>query len=260
MRNTIRILSWALLALWFSQPPNVQAGAGQSVTVFAAASLSEALREIADVHEKASGDVIRLNLGASSMLARQIEEGAPADLFFSADEAQMNKLADHGLIRTNTRVTRLSNSLVIVLGADNLAAFGSPADLTNRAIRRIALAQPQTVPAGVYARAYLVGQHLWSAIEPKVIPTANVRAALAAVESGNADAAMVYKTDGRLAKHVRVVYEIPRAEGPPIRYPLALTRDAPSAAAAERFLRFLDSPEANRVFEAYGFIVLPPSP
>lgn len=256
----MRLLSLALLALWLVPPPNVRAGAGQSVTVFAAASLSEALRELARAHEEASGDVIRLNLGASSMLARQIAEGAPADLFFSADEAQMNGLARQGLIRTNSRIARLSNTLVIVVGTGKATQIHSSAGLTNPAIRRIALAQPQTVPAGVYAREYLVGEHLWSAIEPKVIPTANVRAALAAVESGNADAAIVYKTDARLSKQVRIAYEVPRRAGPTIQYPLALTRDAPHAAAADRFRQFLSTAAADRVFESYGFIVLPPSP
>lgn len=236
------------------------AGADRTLTVFAAASLSDALKEIVTAHEKSTGDIVRLNLGASSTLARQVEEGAPADLFFSADEAQMDRLVARGLIRTNTRVTRLSNTLVIVLSAENAMPFPSATSLTNPAIRRIALAEPKTVPAGVYAREFLIAQKLWSAVEPKVIPTANVRAALAAVESGNVEAAIVYQTDARISKKVRVAHEVPLAEGPRIRYPVAVTRDAPNAPAAERFLQFLNSPEADHAFERFGFIVVPRSP
>jgi molybdate transport system substrate-binding protein len=256
----MRILPCALLLLLLSLFPGHGAGADRTITVFAAASLSDALKEIVAAHEKSSGDIVRLNLSASSTLARQIEEGAPADLFFSADEAQMDRLAARGLIRTNSRVTRLSNTLVIVLSAENAMPFPSAASLTNPAIRRIALAEPKTVPAGVYAREFLVAKKLWSAVEPKVIPTANVRAALAAVESGNVEAAIVYQTDARISKKVRVAHEVPAAEGPRIRYPVALTRDAPNVVAAERFLRFLNSPKADRVFERFGFIVAPRSP
>lgn len=240
--------------------PGRGAGADRTITIFAAASLSDALKAIVAAHEKSSGDIVRLNLGASSTLARQIEEGAPADVFFSADDAQMDRLAARGLIRTNSRVTRLSNTLAIVLSAENTMPFPSAASLTNPAIRRIALAEPKTVPAGVYARDFLVAQQLWSAVEPKVIPTINVRAALAAVESGNVEAAIIYQTDARLSKKVRVAHEVPSAEGPRIRYSAALTRDAPNAVAAERFLQFLNSTEADRAFDRFGFIVAPRSP
>lgn len=172
----------------------------------------------------------------------------------------MDRLAARGLIRTNSRVTRLSNTLAIVLSAENTMPFPSAASLTNPAIRRIALAEPKTVPAGVYAREFLIAQKLWSAVEPRIIPTVNVRAALAAVESGNVESAIVYQTDARISKKVRVAHEVPLAEGPRIRYPVATTRDAPNAVAAERFLQFLNSTEADRAFDRFGFIVAPRSP
>lgn len=237
--------------------PTRRAAGAEPVTVFAAASLGDCLKEATGLHQKKTGQLIRLNLGASSTLARQIEAGAPADLFFSADEAQMDKLQELSLIRTNSRVTRLSNTLVIVVPSDNPATFTSAAQLAQPAIKKIALAETKSVPAGIYAREYLTSQGLWRDLESKVVPTENVRAALAAVEAGNVEAAIVYKTDARISKRVRIACDIPAGEGPSIRYSLAITRDARSPAGAEQFEKFLSSPEAGDIFERFGFIVLP---
>src|SRR5437667_3394563 len=170
------------------------------VTLFAAASLTDSLKEIAGTYEKQSGDKIIFNLGASSLLARQIEEGAPADIFFSADEAKMDGLEKKGLILKETRKSRLSNSLVIVVAAERGVALESPTDLATDKVKRLALAEPKTVPAGIYAKAYLQKQKLWSAVERKVVPTENVRGALAAVEAGNVEAGIVYKTEPAISK------------------------------------------------------------
>src|SRR5687768_8242538 len=207
------------------------------VRVFAAVSLTEALQEIAADY---THDRIVFHFGASSLLARQIEHGAPADLFLSADEARMNALAKKGLIRT--RVSVLSNTLIVV---------GIP---LARA-RSVALAEPSSVPAGVYARAWLQKIGMWERIAPKVIPTESVRAALAAVESGNVDAAIVYKTDARIAKRARIVFEVPRAQGPPISYPFALLRDAENRDGAMRFLQHLRSKAGLRIFAKHGFLL-----
>ena len=166
--------------------------------VFAAASLTDSLKEIAAAYEKQTGDKVMFNFGASSFLARQIEEGAPADIFFSADEAKMDGLEKKGLIIKETRTSRLSNSLVIVVTSDSALPIHSAKDLAGPAVKRVALADPKTVPAGIYAKQYLQCAGLWSAIKPKVVPTDNVRAALAAVESGNVEAGMVYKTDASI--------------------------------------------------------------
>jgi len=184
------------------------------LNVFAAASLSDALKEIAKAYEPASGDKLRYNFAASSALARQIKEGAPADVFFSADEAKMDDLVKGGLIVTDTRHSLLSNTLVIVVNAEGGAAVSVPADLAKPAIGRIALAEPHTVPAGIYAKEYLEKADLWKKIIDKVVPTENVRACLAAVEAGNADAGIVYKTDALISKKVKVAYEVSVAEGP----------------------------------------------
>ena len=226
-----------------------------SIVVFAAASLTDSLQEIARAYTQQSGDKVALNFGASSSLARQIQEGAPADVFFSADQAQMDSLQKQGLIATETRRNRLSNSLVIVVADDSKLALASGKDLIQAAVKRIALADPQTVPAGIYSRRYLEKLGLWTALAPKVVPTDNVRAALAAVESGNVEAGMVYKTDAAISKHVKIACAVPPGEGPDILYPMAQVRDSKDPAAARKFLDYLNSAEAARVFEKFGFLL-----
>ncbi|HAB17151.1 MAG TPA: molybdate ABC transporter substrate-binding protein [Verrucomicrobiota bacterium] len=226
-----------------------------SISVFAAASLNESLKEIAAAYEKQTGDKLICNFGASSLLARQIEEGAPADVFFSADEAKMDALEKKGLVTKGTRKSRLSNALVIVVAREEGATIRTPQDLASDKVKRLALAEPRTVPAGIYAKEYLQKQNLWPAVEAKVVPTENVRATLATVEGGNAEAGIVYKTDAAISKKVRIAYEIPPKEGPSIAYPMAALQGAREPEGAKRFLKYLDSAEAGRVFEKYGFIV-----
>jgi molybdate transport system substrate-binding protein len=233
------------------------AGHGATINVFAAASLAEALKEIATGYEKATGDKLSFNLAGSNALARQIDEGAPADLFFSADEAQMNNLEKKGRIVRESRTNLLGNSLVIVVLADSGLKIASPKDLDGPAVKRLALADPKGVPAGVYAKEHLTKLGLWPAIELKVVPTENVRGALAAVESGNIEAGIVYKTDAALAKKVSIAHEIPAAEGPAIRYPVALVKDSKQSEAARRFLQHLTSDKARAVFVKFGFITRP---
>jgi molybdate transport system substrate-binding protein len=225
------------------------------LNVFAAASLTDALKEIASAYEKQTGDKIVFNFGASSTLARQIEEGAPADIYFSADEPKMDALEKNDRIIKETRKSRLSNSLVIVVTFDSSLAVRSANDLTGPAIKRIALADPKAVPAGVYAKTYLEKLKIWPAVEPKVVPTENVRAALAAVESGNAEAGMVYKTDAAISKKVKVAYEVPRAEGPEISYPMAVVKETKQPDLARKFLQYLDSAAAAKVFKRFGFVI-----
>jgi molybdate transport system substrate-binding protein len=226
-----------------------------SINVFAAASLTESLKDIATAFEKQGGDKIVFNFGASSLLARQIEEGAPADIFFSADEAKMDALEKKGLIIKKSRRSRLSNSLVIVVAAEGGAPIESPNDLATVKVKRLALAEPKTVPAGIYAKEYLQKQNLWSSVESKVIPTENVRATLAAVEAGNVEAGIVYKTDAAISKKVKIAYEVPASDSPPISYPMAVLKEAKQPEAAKRFLLYLDSTDATKVFKRFGFII-----
>jgi molybdate transport system substrate-binding protein len=225
------------------------------VTIFAAASLTDAMQEIGAAYEQATGDKVVLNLGASSALARQIQEGAPADLFFSADEAKMNDLEKRGLVAKGTRRSLLSNTLVVVVPMDSNLKIASPGDLATSKVRALALAEPQSVPAGIYAKEWLKSQRLWSRVIDKVIPTENVRGALAAVESGNADLGVVYKTDAGISKKVRVAYEVPVAEGPKISYPLAVISESKRQEGARRLLAYLTSDAALDVFRKYGFLV-----
>jgi molybdate transport system substrate-binding protein len=223
--------------------------------VFAAASLTDALQELAAAYQKSSGEAVSLNFGASSTLARQIQEGAPADLFLSADEEKMDGLEKRSLLLAGTRRSLLSNALVVVVPADSKLKITTPADLASSKVRVLALAEPQSVPAGIYAKRYLKAQKLWDKVIDRAVPTENVRAALAAVEAGNADAGIVYKTDAGISKKVKIAYEVPQAEGPKISYPFAVLKASRRADAARRFLAFLESPPALAVFQKYGFLL-----
>lgn len=225
------------------------------ITVLAAASLTDALKEIAAAYEKESGDKVVFNLGASNTLARQIREGAPADLFLSADEAKMDALEKAGLLAPGTRKSVLSNTLAIVVLSDSALVISKASDLARSQVRSIALAEPQTVPAGIYAKEYLRRVGLWRSVVDKVIPTDNVRAALAAVESGNVDAGIVYRTDALISKKVRVAFEVHSREGPDISYPFAMLKESASPEAARRLLAYLVSKAARDVFVKYGFLL-----
>jgi molybdate transport system substrate-binding protein len=224
------------------------------VNVYAAASLTDVMKEIAAKYEQQSTDKIVFNFGASSLLARQIIEHAPADIFLSADEAKMDDLKKGGLILTETRRDLLSNSLVIVVPNDSKLTIASPDELLTR-VQKIAIADPRAVPAGIYAKEYLTGLVLWEKLESKMVPTENVRAALAAVESGDVDAGFVYKTDANISKKVKVAFSVPVENGPSIRYPVAIVNETGNRVAAQNFLRYLESDDARRLFERYGFIV-----
>jgi molybdate transport system substrate-binding protein len=227
--------------------------------VFAAASMSDSLKALGASYELRSGKKVDFNFGASNLLARQIAEGAPADLFISADDAKMDDLEGRGLIDQGTRRSVLSNTLVAVALKDSPLAVSQAAGLAGDTVGRLALADPRAVPAGVYAKEYLQSLGLWDKLSSKVIPTGNVRGALQAVESGNADAAMVYKTDALISKKVRVLFEVPAKEGPRIDYPFALVKGSANAASAKLFLRYLESADGLAVFKRYGFTKAAPA-
>lgn len=240
-----------LLHAFFALP-----GAAQELRVSAAASLADALREINEAHRRQTLTKVRLNLGASNLLARQIEEGAPVDVFLSADEARMDALEKNGLIDPATRQSLLSNSLAVVVPRDSSLVFKTFGDLTQPGIRRIATGDPESVPVGIYAREHLQKLNLWDQVRPRIVSTENVRAALAAVEAGNAEAGIVYKTDAAFSRTVKIGCEVPAGEGPRIVYPAAMVKSAKNRAAAQAYLTFLRSPAARSVFDKYGFVVL----
>jgi molybdate transport system substrate-binding protein len=229
------------------------------LTVSAAISLTESLEEVARAYEAAAHGRVRFNFGGSNMLARQIVNGAPVDLFISADESQMDAAAAAGAIDARTRIDLLGNRLAVLMLPDR-APVADLRALAGPAIRRIAIGDPAAVPAGVYARQHLQAVGLWDALQPKLVPVANVRAAVAAVENGSADAAFAYESDAVMSRRARAVLVISGASAPHIVYPAAILAAARNRAAAERFLLFLRGPEATAIFSRHKFSPLAARP
>ena len=227
--------------------------AATPITVSAAVSLTDALTAIAEQYGREGRGTVRFNFGASNVLARQIVGGAPVDVFISADEAQMDVVAAAQMLVDGSRVDLLRNQLAIVVPNDRSRTLTGPGALTGEAFRRIAIGDPAAVPAGVYAKAWLEQEGLWQTLEPRMVPSGSVRAALAAVESGAADAAIVYRTDARVALKATVAYVVPADRGPRILYPGAIVRTSAAPADATRFLDYLRSAAAARIFERFGF-------
>ena len=232
-------------------PIAVQAPQPPAVLVSAAISLTDALLEIEKAYTAAGGGPLRFNFAGSNVLARQIANGAPADVFISADLVQMQYVEKAGAIAPGATSHLLRNSLAVVTPPGS--SIRTAQDLAQPSIRRIAIGDPAAVPAGFYARQYLQRAGLWSALQPKLLPLANVRAALAAVENGGADAAIVYRSDAAASRKVAVAFVVPESEAPPIIYPVAIMKAARNRAGAERFLAFLRGVEARRIFEQFKF-------
>ena len=226
------------------------------VTVFAAASLTDSLKLAAEAYKAKTGVTVTLSFGASSTLARQIEQGARADVFLSADTDWMDYLQKKNLIAEQTRKDLLGNRLVLVAGA-NAAPVSRIAPGFNLAAAlgdgRLALADPASVPAGKYAKAALIALGVWDSVSAKVANAENVRVALEYVARGEAPYGIVYATDARVAPSVRVAGVFPADSHPPIVYPAALTRTASPGAKA--FLDFLGSAQAHAIFEKAGFTI-----
>ena len=226
------------------------------ILVSAAASLTDVLKEIGAGYHSKSKNTVRFNFGPSNGLARQIEEGAPADIFFSADLPQMDTLDKNGRLEPGTRKNLLSNQLVIIVPADSKLAISSPKDLLKADIKRIALAEPSSVPVGVYTSKYLTDEGLWDQIKSKIVPVQDVRATLASVESGNVEAGFVYKTDAAISKKVKIVYEVPIDKGPKITYPVAIVKESKHKDAARDFMSYIQNAASKDVFKKYGFVIL----
>ncbi len=230
-----------------------------SITVSAAISLKDALDELGPIfqvqqHRKngGNGTAVTYNYGGSGTLARQIEQGAPVDVFFSAAEKQMDELAAQNLIVADTRRDLVGNALVLITPTQS-TALNSFQDLTGSAVKTIALGEAGTVPAGMYARQTLEHLGLFAAVEKKAVYAKDVRAVLTYVETGNADAGLVYQTDANASQKVRVVAVAPSDSHDPILYPAAVLRDSKDKSAARAFLEFLQGPDARAVFQKYGF-------
>jgi molybdate transport system substrate-binding protein len=234
------------------------AARAQEVTVFAASSLTDAMKDIAPAWLAAGHPPPRLSFGASSTLARQIEQGAPANVFASADQKWMDFLAAKKLIADGTRRDLLGNALVLVVAADKPVhvSIGKGFDLAALlgAKGRLATGDPAHVPVGIYARQALTSLGLWDGIEARLARTEDVRAALLLVERGEAPAGIVYATDAAASKAVTVAGTFPANSHDPVAYPFAVTA-AGDNAEARAFLGFLTTPPARAIFVRRGFKV-----
>lgn len=221
------------------------------VTVYAAASLSHALKEIAQAYQTQSGDVIKPSFAASSTLAKQIEAGAPAQIFASADLKWMDYLQARGLVKPAQRVSLLGNSLVLIAPAAEPRTVamlkGQPPALDGR----LCMGETASVPAGIYGKEALTTLGWWEALRGKVVGTDDVRTALAFVERGECSLGVVYATDAKVSTRVRVAGVFPAGSHAPVVYPFALLPGA--SREAQAFFRYLQGPEARAVFTRHGF-------
>ncbi len=243
------VLTAALIAL---APGAVLAS---ELLVFAASSLKEALEETAEAWEGEGGGPVAVSLAGSATLARQIQAGAPADLFLSANEAWMDLLDREELLRPGSRRDLLTNSLVVVSGdpgADEAAFFDADRWSASPVGGEIAMALVAAVPAGIYGKAALESLGWWDRMAPHVAQADNVRAALALVATGESRFGIVYATDALAEPKVHIVLHFPADSHPPIRYPMAIPAES-SAPQAEAFADFLAGPVAEEIFRSHGF-------
>jgi molybdate transport system substrate-binding protein len=245
-----------LSAVVGAAPP---ATAADNLTIFAAASLRNALDDADAAFTKATGVKVTASYAASSTLAKQIEQSAPADAFISADIKWMDYLAERKLIKPDTRINLLGNKLVLIAPKNaNIAkvAIGKGFDLAGLAgDGRIAVADVRAVPAGLYAKAALQTLGAWKAAEPKLAMGENVRATLAFVARGETPLGIVYETDAKIEPKVKIVGTFPDGSYPAVTYPMAATADTKKPDVA-RYLAFLRSAAAKAIFEKYGFSFL----
>ena len=232
--------------------------AEKRLTVFAAASLKNAMDDIADAWRGGSGHDLTVSLAGSSALARQIQQGAPADVFISANVAWMDALEKDGLIRDGSRIDLLRNAIVLIAHGRDAEPVALEPDLDLPGLLgegRLAMALVDAVPAGIYGRAALESLGLWAAVRNRVAQADNVRAALALVATGEAPYGIVYRTDAAADDNVSVVATFAAGTHPPIVYPAAITAESGNPLAGP-FLDFLRSPDAAGIFERHGFGVI----
>jgi molybdate transport system substrate-binding protein len=225
----------------------------KEITVSAAISLKDVLDQIAQLYRGETPDtVVHFNLGASGTLQRQIEEGAPVDVFISASEDQMNSLESKELLLPGTRRDLLRNTVVLIVpkGKTRIARFQ---DLTRPDVKHIAIDEPKTVPAGKYAQEALTHFHLYEQLKPKFVLASDVRQVLTYVSTGNVDAGIVYATDAQTSPEVSIVTTAPEDSHSAVIYPVAILKSSKESGEAKRFLDFLAGEKAQRVFEKYGF-------
>ncbi len=265
--SPLSLRSFVLLA-WIAPALACGGGEGQraapvELVVYAATSTRDALQALEAPYEREHGVDLVFNFGASGDLSSQILAAAKADVFLSADEQEMDRVEAADLLAAGTRRPLLSNQLVVIEPADGPSPFRAPFDpaqLAEPGIARLSLGNVETVPAGRYAKAWLERVGIWKDVARRVLPGIDVRAALAAVESGGAQAGIVYRTDAARSRRVRVVYAVPAEQGPRISYPVAALAGRPAERKARALALFLASPAAGAAFDAAGFVFLPSAP
>ncbi|OBZ95205.1 molybdenum ABC transporter substrate-binding protein [Pararhizobium polonicum] len=258
-RTLLKFLGATVAALWIGTMPLAQpAAAAEKVTVFAAASLKNALDAVDAEWLKETGKETSVSYAASSALAKQIESGAPADVFISADLAWMDYVEEKKLIKDETRDNLLGNRIVLVTGKADAAPVDIKQGFDLKGLlgdEKLAMGAVDSVPAGKYGKAALEKLGVWSSVESNVAGTENVRAALLLVSKGEAPYGIVYQTDAAADKDVTVAGTFPEDSHPPIVYPIAITADSKNPDAAA-YVDFVKSPKVAPLFEAQGFTIL----
>ncbi|AIQ45273.1 molybdenum ABC transporter substrate-binding protein [Paenibacillus sp. FSL R7-0273] len=254
-RKLAAVMMSVLLATGVSAAAGSQAEAAVKKTeiiVSAAASLQDSLDKIAVQYEKQHPDIdLVFNYGASGTLQKQIEQGAPADLFFSAGDKQMKALVDGGLISENKQL--LMNQLVLVVPSNSQTKITTITQLTDKAFKKVAVGQPESVPAGQYAQQSLTAKKVWDTLQSKLVFAKDVRQVLSYVETGNADAGFVYKTDALTSKKVKIALTVGGHVHKAINYPVGIVKESDHQAEAKAFYNYVQTKTAGSVFTSYGF-------
>ncbi|MGG4218639.1 molybdate ABC transporter substrate-binding protein [Paenibacillus jamilae] len=226
------------------------------LTISAAASLTDALQEIQTLYESShQGIKLNFNFGGSGALEKQIEQGAPSDLFLSASKKNMKSLVDQQLIESNQQKTWLTNELVAVIPADGTASITSVKDLTKSEVKKVAIGIPESVPAGKYAQEALTNVKLWDVLQDKLVQAKDVRQVLQYVETGNADVGFVYKTDALTSQKAKIAFEVDPKTYSTAEYPIGIIKASKHIQEAESFYEYLQSQESLNIMAKYGFTI-----
>ena len=257
-----------LLAVVYSgctlYPPRlgqISAQPTSTILVAAATSLQPALQEIASIYTQTNPDrVVKYNFAASGILAQQIQQGAPVDIFIAAADKQIDALQQQGLLAPRTQKILLTNQLVLIAPKQSPISLTNFRQLTNPAIKRIAIGEPRTVPAGQYATEVFKNLGILERVKSKLVLGNNVKSVLTTVETGDVDAGIVYITDAKNSSKVQIVAIADAKLHSPIRYPIAILKSSKAPAASRQFLEFLSSKSATAIFKKYGFGIAKPQP
>lgn len=254
----VALFCTGILLLGSLLPTTVCAADKSSLQISAAMSLKNALTALKETYEKKAPNVeLQINFASSGMLQKQIEQGAPADIFLSAGKKQMDQLEAKGLLIPGTRTNLLGNALVLIVSQEKKSKIKGFNDLAGKA-QSISIGNPETVPAGKYAKETLINLKLWDALEKRIMFAKDVRQVLAYVESGNVDAGLVYQTDTVVLKTGVIAAAASDDSHSPIVYPMAEIKGSRNRAEAGKFLEFLKTAEAAKIFEKYRFTPLYP--